>query len=413
MLEKIKYIDNTLYFDEVKVSDIAKLYPTPLYVYSKSRIIENYKLYDLNFKKNNINNYCIHYAIKANENFNILKLLIQLGAGVDTVSGNEIKKSLLAGVSPDKIVFSGVSKSEEEIEYAIKNRIGQINIESHEEFLNIKKKATQMKIVANISVRVNPDIDAETHEKITTGKKENKFGVKLQVAEKIYKETNEFLNFKGLSVHIGSQILKIEKFKESLKYLKEIYTKYPQWTTVDFGGGLGIEYQLDQKAPSKDDFIKLIKEYFFDYEGKIMIEPGRSIVGDSGIFLTKVIYTKETDTKNFIMLDGGMNSLIRPALYDAYHHPLLANITSNEMKKYDIVGNICESGDIFCKDIVFNVPSGENYIVFLSSGAYGRSMASNYNLHDIVGEVWINEGKIEQIRKAITFEDLLKFEEIN
>jgi diaminopimelate decarboxylase len=412
MLEKIEYKDNILYFDGIDVNYIAGIYGTPLYIYSKNRIIENYESYVNGFKKNEISNYCIHYAIKANDNLSIIKLLIGLGSGIDTVSGNEIKKSILAGVSLDKIVFSGVSKSDGELEYAISSKIGQINIESYEEFLSIKRIARKLNVIANISVRINPDIDAETHEKITTGKKENKFGVRLDIAEKIYKECDNFCNFKGLSVHIGSQILKIEKFEEVLKYLINIYNRYPQWTTLDLGGGLGIEYKTDQKAPSKDDFISLIKKYFGDYKGKIMVEPGRSIVGDAGIFLTKVIYTKETGTKNFIMVDGGMNSLLRPALYDAYHHPLLANIVSDEKKIYDIVGSICESGDVFVKDMEFSVPGGENYIAFLSAGAYGRSMSSNYTLHDIVGEVWIEDGKVKQIRKAITFEDLLGFENI-
>ncbi|MDR0423588.1 MAG: diaminopimelate decarboxylase [Rickettsiales bacterium] len=412
MLEKVKYKSNELYFDDVKVSSIVEKFGSPLYIYSKNRIIENYESYDSNFKKNNIINYCIHYAIKANENLSILKLLGSMGAGADTVSGNEVKKSLLAGIPPDKIVFSGVSKSRGELEFAIRSKIGQINIESYEEFLNIREIVKEINMDTNIAVRVNPDIDADTHMKITTGKRENKFGVPFEIAEKIYNEAkpNDLLNFKGVSVHIGSQILNINKFEEVLKFLSEVYKKY-SWQSVDLGGGLGIEYETNQKTPSKEEFVALIRKYFGDYKGKIMIEPGRSIVGDAGIFVCKVICTKETDTKNFIMVDGGFNGLIRPAMYDAYHHPLLSRL-SGEKKVYDIVGSICESGDIFNRDIELDVPDKSSCIAFLSAGAYGRSMASNYNLHDIVGEVWVEEGQVEQIRKSISFEDLLKFEEV-
>jgi diaminopimelate decarboxylase len=413
MLSKLRYEKNELFFDNVKVSDIAKNYGSPIYVYSKDRIVENYKSYDENFRKY-FKNYQIHYAIKANENLTILKLLASMGAGTDTVSGNEIKKSIIAGISPSKIVFSGVSKSDGELIYAIKQGVGQINIESYEEFLSIKKLADDLKIIANISVRVNPNIDAHTHKKVTTGKNENKFGVPLETAEKIYEEATKvkYLNFKGLSVHVGSQILDSSVFELVFEYLKEIYDKYPQWTSIDLGGGLGIEYKEEHKTPSKEEYINMIKKYFGKYEGKIMIEPGRSIVGDAGILLTQVMYTKRGKTKDFIMVNAGMNVLIRPALYDSYHHPLLTTINGSEKKIYDIVGPICESGDVFVTDIEFPVPHDENYIVFLSAGAYGRSMSSNYNLHDLVREVWIENGQVKEIRKPITFEDLLKFEKM-
>ncbi|MDR3290135.1 MAG: diaminopimelate decarboxylase [Rickettsiales bacterium] len=414
MLSKIKYENNELYFDNVKVSNIAKEYGTPLYIYSKDRLIENYREYDDNFKKA-FDDYQIHYAIKANDNLSILKLLAELGSGADTVSGNEVKKSIIAGFPANKIVFSGVSKSERELEYAIKQGVGQINIESYEEFLTIKRVVENIKIVANISVRVNPNIDAHTHEKITTGKKENKFGVPVEIAEKISAESKneKFLNFKGISVHVGSQILEPSVFELVGEFLREIYAKHSEWTTLDLGGGLGIEYREEHKTPSKADYTNIVKKHLGDLKVKIMIEPGRSIVGDAGILLSKIEYTKQGEIKNFIMVDAGFNILIRPAMYDSYHHPLLVKNTSTEKKKYDIVGPICESGDIMVKDIEFPVPQGENYIVFLSAGAYGRSMSSNYNLHDLPREIWIDKGKIKEIRKAISFEDLIVFEKIN
>ncbi len=414
MLEKIEYRNNELYFDNININELAKKVKTPIYIYSQDRIVENFKEYENNFKKYGIENHLLCYAVKANENMTILKLLIGMGAGADAVSANEIRKAVLAGVTYDKVVYSGVGKSDEELLYAVENEIGQINIESKEEFYNIRSIAKSLNKVANISVRLNPDIDPETHEKITTGKEENKFGVDIKVVKEIIEEAknDENLNFKGLSVHIGSQILNINNFEKTFKVLSKIYEKNPQFTTIDFGGGVGIQYRENEKAVSREEFVKLIKKYFSNFKGKIMMEPGRSIVGDAGIFLTKIMYMKKTEVRNFIIIDGGMNNLIRPALYDAYHHPLETEIQSQEFEEYDIVGPICESSDVFVKNIKLNKTNKNNYIVFLSSGAYGRSMAGSYTLHDIAGELLIKNGKVERIRKEITFEDLLQFENV-
>lgn len=412
MLEKLNYKNRQLFFDNINLNDIAKSYRTPIYVYSKNRIIENYKAYEDNFRKYSIKNYNLCYAVKANENLSILKILAELGSGADTVSAHEIEKAIIAGIKPEKIVYSGVGKSDEELKYAISQNIGQINIESREEFESIKKIAKNLNKTANISVRINPNIDAGTHEKITTGKKENKFGVGVDIAKSIIQEAmdDELMNFKGLSVHIGSQILDINKFEATFEYLANIYKQYPQFTTIDLGGGLGIQYRQEEKTPSHEDFTKLIKKYFNNNSIKIIIEPGRSIVGDTGIFLTKITRIKTTETKKFIIVDGGMNNLIRPAMYEAYHHPMAVNIESEQKETYDIVGPICESSDTFAKGIELNKVSEGNHIAFLSAGAYGRSMASNYNLHDIAGELLIEDSKVRQIRKEIGFKDLLAFE---
>lgn len=412
MLEKISYKDNTLYFDNINLDDIAKKYYTPIYIYSKDKIIENYKNYDDNFKKFDIKNYQICYAIKANENLTILKILAELGCGADVVSGNEIKKAIISGILPEKIVYSGVGKTSKELEYAINQNISQINIESKEEFFKIEKISKTLNKIANISLRINPNIDAATIDKITTGKKENKFGIDFDTAKELIELAgkNNLLNLKGLSVHIGSQILDITRFEATFQYLAEIYKKYSDFTTIDLGGGLGIEYKTTDKTPSYSDYVQLIKKYF-NNNLKIIVEPGRSIIGDAGIFLTSIEYIKRTPTKNFIIVNGGMNNLIRPAMYDACHHPLLVNIQSQNKEIYDVVGPICESSDTFVKSIELNSTNENNYIAFLSAGAYGRSMASNYNLHDIAGELLIDNGKIIEIRKPISFMDILKFEE--
>ena len=412
MLEMLEYKNNELFFENVNLNEIAKQFKTPIYIYSKNKIISNYKLYEDNFKLNSINNYNICYAVKANDNLSILKLLASLKSGADTVSGNEIEKALIAGILPEKIVFSGVAKTTDELKYAIQNSIGQINIESKEEFLNIIQITKDLNKTANISIRINPNIDAETHEKITTGKKENKFGLDLETVEEIIKlsKGNKLLSLKGLSVHIGSQITKLDKFEETFKFLLEIYENHPEFTTIDLGGGLGIQYREDDLIPSYEKFAKLIAKYFNSKPLKIIVEPGRSIVGDTGIFLTKVVYIKKTKTKNFAIIDGGMNNLIRPAMYDAYHHPLLLNILNNSKEIYDIVGPICESGDVFVKNIEMTTIKSGDCIAFLSAGAYGRSMASNYNLHNIAGELMIDNTSINVIRREINFKDLLEFE---
>lgn len=419
MFEKIEYKNDVLYYDNVNVFEIAKQYDTPIYVYSKAKIVENYNTYKTAFEKNNIAHFQISYAVKANDNLTILKILQQLGSGVDVVSVGEIKKALLAGFEPSKIVFSGVGKTEEELLFAMKNSIGQINIESYEEFETICEIAKQHNITTNISVRINPNIDAHTHSKITTGKKDNKFGVSVEVGEKIFEKVNnnneikKYIHFNGFSVHIGSQILDISVFEKLFIFMKKLYQKYENnFSTIDFGGGIGIKYVDTDKTININEYIKLIKQYFHDFQGKIIVEPGRSIIGNAGIFLSKIVRIKKTENSNFIVLDGGMNNLIRPAMYDAFHYPMVVKKTKNNQKTYEVVGPICESSDVFCKNIDLNeVKEDDNYIAFLCAGAYGRSMASNYNSHNIAGELLIDNDKIIEIRKSISTEDLIKFEE--
>ena len=413
--DMLNYKNNYLYYENVNLNSLAKQYNTPAYVYSKAKIIENCNNYHQAFKNNKLNNYKIHYAIKANNNLSILKLLLQQNLGIDAVSVGEIQKAKLAGFEYKDVVFSGVGKTEDDLNFSIKNQIGQINVESFEEIEMLIKITNTLKQTANIAIRINPDIKAHTHAKISTGKKVNKFGIdakKLEDAIRLIR-TCKYLNLKGLSIHIGSQLVKIEDFEKAFSFVADIYKKHPEFTIVDLGGGLGINYN-NEDIISKNDYVSLIAKYFTNFKGTILIEPGRSIIGDAGIFLTKIVRIKHTDTHNFIIVDGGMNNLVRPAMYGAWHQPMLVNIEGQKdgsMKKYDIVGPICESGDIFGKDVHMNdILNKDNYIAFLNAGAYGKSMASIYNLHSMATELMVDGDRVSVISKPISWNDLIVFE---
>ena len=415
MFSKVNYINNILHYDGVNLTTIAEKYGTPIYIYSKNKIVENYNNYKNAFEKHNCNNYQISFAMKANENLSIIQIIKDLGGGIDAVSIEEIKKAIYVGFDTNKIVFSGVGKTQQDIEFAIKNNIGQINVESLEELLDIVNISKTLNHPVNIGVRINPNIDAHTNEKITTGKQENKFGIQYDEIDRIMKECkkNNLINLQGISVHIGSQILDKKPFEKMALFLKTIYNKYNCFTTIDFGGGLGIQYSENDKAINCEEYIKIIMKYFNDFSGKIIIEPGRSIIGNAGIFLTKIIRIKKTKNKNFIIVDGGMNNLIRPAMYGAFHYPMIVNVNKqNIIKKYDIVGPICESSDVFVSNFEANLIDDyeNNFVAFLCSGAYGSSMSSDYNLQNIAGEILIDGQNILEIKKAINWKDFLIFE---
>ena len=411
----LNYKNGNLFYENVDLNGIAKRYGSPVYVYSKAKIIDNCEGYNKAFQEHGLKNYKVHFAIKANSNLSVLKIALQHGLGIDAVSVGEIKKAKFAGFAYKDIVFSGVGKSEDDLVFAVKNGIGQINVESFEEIKMLIDVANKLKKSANLAIRINPDIKAHTHEKISTGTKKNKFGIdakKIDEAIALIK-TSKYLNLNGLSIHIGSQLTKIEDFEKAFSFVKEIYKNHPEFKTVDLGGGLGINYN-NGEIISKSQYVGLIAKYFSDFNGKIMIEPGRSIIGDAAIFLTKIVRIKRTDAANFIIVDGGMNNLVRPAMYGAWHQPMLTknNIDTNgAVEKYDIVGPICESGDVFAKDVLLNkITDNNNYVAFMYAGAYGKSMASNYNLHDIATEVMVDGSTEKVISKPIRWEDLVKFE---
>lgn len=415
MTENLNYKNNVLYYDNVNLNDISKKYYTPMYIYSKAKIIENCNEYHNAFKINRFKNYKIHYAIKANNNLSILKLLLKQNLGIDAVSIGEIQKAKFAGFDYKDMVFSGVGKTKDDLIFSVKNCIGQINVESFEEIKMLISIVNNLRQKVNIAIRVNPDIQAHTNEKISTGSKTNKFGInseKLNEAITLIK-TCKYLHLIGLSIHIGSQLVKLEDFEQAFSFMSKIYKQHPEFTVVDLGGGLGIKYN-NTEIISKKDYVSLIAKYFADFKGTIIIEPGRSIIGDAGIFLTKIIRIKHTDVRDFIVVDGGMNSLVRPAMYGSYHQPMLVrkNDKSVTVRQYDIVGPICESGDVFCKEIDMEEISNEdNCIAFLCAGAYGKSMASIYNLQDIAMEIMVDDDKVSIISQPIRWKDLIVFEQ--
>lgn len=412
----IRYRNGNLFCENVNLNDITKTYNTPIYIYSKAMILKNCHDYRNAFDCHNLKNYKIHFAMKANYNLSILKLFLQEGLGIDAVSIGEIQKARFAGFEYKDIVFSGVGKTRDDLLYAIRNGVGQINVESFEEIQHLINIVNTLKQHANVAVRVNPDIKAHTHDKISTGSKNSKFGIDIEDLNNAIQIIQDchYLNLNGLSIHIGSQLTCCNDFEKAFACIADIYKQHTEFKTVDLGGGLGIKYG-NEEIISKYDYVGIIAKYFGDFNGNIIIEPGRSLIGDTCIFLTRIVRIKHNKTTNFLIVDGGMNNLIRPAMYSAWHQPILTkNFLNNEKNdvKYDIVGPICESSDIFCKNVPLSRFAREDdCIAFLNAGAYGRSMSSLYNLNDIAGELMIDDEMVYSISKAICWKDLIQFED--
>ena len=406
-----KHNDNILYFDDYNLLDVALITKTPFYLYSQNKIVENFKDYKTAFSENN---HLICYSVKANSNLKILSILAELGSGFDIVSGGELYRVLEIGGDPSKIVFSGVGKTEDEIRFAISKNILCFNVESFEELKTINSLAIEMKKIANISIRVNPSINIKTHPYIATGMKDNKFGVDEKEIVSLYTEASlcKGLKITGIDFHIGSQITEISPYKEALekvcKIIKKLSEKDIKIGHIDIGGGLGILYS-DEKLPSKANFIDSITKIIKPFGLKILIEPGRSIVGNAGILISKVLYTKITPTKNFAIVDAGMNDLIRPPLYNAYHN--IKEVFKSEIDPlvYDVVGPVCESSDFLGKERSLCLSSGD-FIAVENVGAYGYVLASNYNTRLKPAEFIIIDKKISLIREAETIDQVLENE---
>ena len=404
----MKYINKKLTIGKVKVSDIAKKFGTPAYCYSYAKLKKNINDFKKNFQSFSP---LICFAIKSNTNVNLIREIKKFGLGADVVSIGELMMALKAGIDPKKIVFSGVGKTSNEISYAIDKKILLINAESKSEIKEIERIAKLKKKIINIGIRLNPNTDAKTLKQISTGKKENKFGVDRKIFFDLvnYSKLSKNINLICLSVHIGSQILDHKPYEKMLKVVdKVIEESKHKFMFIDLGGGMGISYDKNNKKLNYQRYNVAIKKFLKNHESKIIFEPGRSIVGNIGLLVSKVIYIKENDKKDFIILDVAMNDLIRPALYGATHRTLPVIKTNKTSKKtYEFVGPICESTDKFTTLKKFQQLKEKDLVVMCDVGAYGMSLSSNYNLRTKPIELLIKGSKINVIRKRQKLKELI------
>ncbi|WP_297811454.1 diaminopimelate decarboxylase [uncultured Helicobacter sp.] len=398
-------------FDKTLLQRVAREFGTPLYVYDFDRIQEKYEQLKVAFGGRKT---MICYALKANSNLSVIKKLASLESGADCVSLGEIKRAILAGIPKYKMIYSGVGKQEFEIKEALKIGILFINVESKEEMLLVESCAKKLGIPARISVRVNPDIDPQTHPYISTGLKENKFGVSIEEAKGMYllAHQSKYLEPIGIHFHIGSQLTKLKPIAESAQKIAQLTHSLLALKIdikfFDIGGGIGITYS-DEATINPYDYAQAVLGELHGLDLTIICEPGRFIVGNSGIFLTKVLYQKEHQSKRFVIVDGAMNDLIRPSLYNAYHQ-IISLVESQSVSPADVVGPICESGDYLGKNVSLPPLQNGDLLAILSAGAYGFSMASNYNTRPRCAEVAIENGQIRLIRKRESIEDLVALE---
>ena len=416
-MECFRYRNGVLHCEDVSLLEIAKQVGTPFYCYSLSYIEKRFKEYKDGFAGKE---HLICYAIKANSNLSVLHFLASLGSGADIVSGGELFRALKAGINPQKIVYSGVGKKEEEIRYALREGILMLNVESLEELELISQVASSIKKKAPIAFRVNPDVDPKTHPYISTGLKKNKFGLSIDQALYGYKKAIglEWIDIKGIDCHIGSQILETKPFIDAFKRVKALVQAVEQMginiSYIDIGGGLGISYKEDEVPPDPISYVKEILEEAKGLDRKtIIVEPGRSIVGNSGALVTKILYFKDNSNKSFYIVDAAMNDLGRPSLYDAYHQilPVVKPDLYDEVK-VDIVGPICETGDFFARDRMMPKLDSGAFLAVMNSGAYGFSMSSNYNSRPRVPEIVVRGNKFFVARERETYEDLIGHEKV-
>ena len=404
----MKYIGKEFFVEKIKAEIIAKKFGTPAYCYSYSRLKENIKKLQNNFKSFNPL-FC--FAVKSNTNKYLLNEISKFGLGADVVSMGELIRAMSAGINPNKIVFSGVGKTSKEIEYAINKKILLINAESKSEILAIEKIAKLKKQIVNIGIRLNPNTDAKTLDEISTGKKENKFGVNEKTFLELvnYVKNSKNLNLKCLSAHIGSQILDYRPYLKMLNVLHKVIQKSNyKFEYVDLGGGMGIDYDHNNKKLNLKKYNSYIQKFLKLNKCKIIFEPGRSIIGDTAVLITNITYIKESEKKDFIILDTGMNDLMRPALYKAEHKIIPVIKSKNKSKKiYEFVGPICETTDKFLTIKNYQKLNENDLIIICDVGAYGMSLSSNYNLRTKPVELLIHNSKIKIINKRQKLSDLV------
>lgn len=408
------YIDNTLHCENVSIEQIARQIKTPFYCYSYKTLKRHFKIFDQAF---DWVDRVVCFAVKANGSLGVLSALGSFGSGADIVSGGELERAIAAGINPKKIVYSGVGKTTEEIDRALSAGILMFNVESSEELAVISARAKELDRVAPISLRINPDIDAKTHPYISTGLKKNKFGFDIGIAPDQYKKARNLPNIKivGVDFHIGSQITQVEPFIETIDRLtlliEELREQGDDIRYLDIGGGLGITYN-DETPPHPEIYADAIRDKVLKLGVTLVLEPGRVIAGNAGVLVSKVLYRKRQSGKTFVIVDAGMNDLMRPSLYGAYHEIRPVDEQNREEITADIVGPICESGDFLARDRKIGLPAPGDLLAVMSVGAYGFTMASNYNARPRVPEVMVCGDKVEIIRRRETFDDMIKNEKI-
>ena len=411
-MSHFSYKNNQLFADNISIQAIADKVKTPFYCYSKTNLIENYQNFSQAFADTN---HKICYAIKANQNINIVKIFAQFGAGIDAVSMGDIYRALKAGINPKKIVFAGVGKTREEMIFALQNGVEEFAIESEPELFLLGEVAQSLDLEAKIAIRVNPNVDAKTHNKISTGKKGDKFGIDINDATRLYHIAKNLAGIKifGISTHIGSQITSLEPFKLAFTKIRELCLDLRKQgfmiENLDFGGGIGISYN-EEKPILVEDYAKLIKQITTDLDVSITIAPGRALLGNAGILVAKIIYLKKTTDRDFLIIDAAMNDLMRPGLYDSYHKVILATQKSGEESKFDIVGPVCESTDILAKNRYLIDPKSGDLLALLSAGAYGASMSNEYNSRPLIPEILVDGDKFEIIRRRPEYEEMISLE---
>ena len=412
-MDHFLYRDGALYAEDVPVAEIAAQVGTPCYIYSTATLERHFRLFDEALAGMD---HLVCYAMKAASNQAILRIMADLGAGMDVVSGGEYARAKAAGVPGDKIVFSGVGKTRDEMRAALTGGVRQFNLESEPEMEVLNEVALSLGVVAPVTVRVNPDVDAKTHAKIATGKSENKFGIPITRAREVYARIAQLPGLKavGIDVHIGSQLTDLEPYRAAFTKVKELTEALRadghDIVRLDLGGGLGIPYERGNTAPPLPvEYGALVREVLGDTGCEIEIEPGRLIAGNAGIMLSEVIYVKHGEGRDFLIIDGAMNDLIRPAMYEAHHDivPVIEPAPGAEQTPYDIVGPVCESGDTFAKGRNMPRLAAGDLVAFRSAGAYGAVMSSEYNTRPLIPEVLVNGDQFAVIRKRPSFEEII------
>ena len=411
------YRNGVLHAEAVNLADLAGSVGTPFYCYSTATLERHYRVFAEAFAGEQI---MICYALKANSNQSVLRTLAKLGAGADVVSGGELKRALAAGVPPNKILFSGVGKTEAELRAALSSDIFCINIESEPELELLSRLAVETGKTARISVRVNPDVDAGTHAKISTGKSENKFGIPLSQARGVYARAAKLpgIEVTGADMHIGSQITDLARMETAFRILAEFVQALRAdghtISHVDFGGGLGIPYYMEREAPpAPDAYAAMVKRVAHNLGCTLMFEPGRMIVGNAGILVTRVIYVKHGEAKNFVVIDAAMNDLIRPTLYEAHHDILpVVKVVGARSMVADVVGPVCESGDYLALDRTLPAPKAGDLLAIMTAGAYGAVQSGTYNTRPLVPEVLVKDDQYAVVRPRVDVDALIAMDRL-